>query len=98
MSVDKWEVRCVPPDPAMLEKLKGALRPVTPMDQVRRAMREAGARRCSFCEKSQREVRKMVERAEAPYCCICDECLGLAAEKMGYRLEPDAEAESPPAP
>ena len=34
---------------------------------------------CSFCGKSQDEVRKMIEGA-VPNVCICDECVDLCVE------------------
>ena len=34
---------------------------------------------CSFCQRSQREVRKLIA---GPYVYICDSCVSLAREKL----------------
>ena len=38
---------------------------------------ESVERRCSFCGKSQRQVRKIIQ---GPNVCICDECVGVCNE------------------
>ena len=49
-----------------------------------------GDLRCSFCAKSQREVRKLIA---GPTVYICDECIGLCNEILAEHGE-----KAPPAP
>ena len=62
-----WEIRRVPLDPEAVE-------------QLRRALEKGKKRWCWYCGKGLREVKKLIESARAPYCCICDECIGLCVE------------------
>jgi len=45
--------------------------------------------RCSFCEKSEHEVQKLVAGGGGGY--ICDECVKIAARIMS---EPESEGEA----
>lgn len=51
-----------------------------------------GLLRCSFCAKSQREVRKLIA---GPSVYICDECIGLCNEILAEHAQP-APAAPPP--
>jgi hypothetical protein len=54
---------------------------------------------CSFCGKSQREVKKLIA---GPRVYICDECIGLCNDILAERIEreagPPAAQPTPPAP
>src|SRR5690625_1674999 len=51
---------------------------------------EKGQLKCSFCGKSQEQVRKLVA---GPGVYICDECIELCAEIVEEELGPDHEIE-----
>lgn len=53
--------------------------PVRPEDKIR----------CSFCGKSQEQVRKMIAGSGNVY--ICDECIELCSEILEEELEPEEE-------
>lgn len=48
---------------------------------------------CSFCGKSQKELKKMVAGKVAH---ICDECIQLCCEVVGIGVVPDATVDSIP--
>lgn len=45
--------------------------------------------RCSFCGKTDEQVRKMIAGPDGAY--ICDECVGICSEIIEEEFEPDAE-------
>lgn len=47
--------------------------------------------RCSFCGKASHEVAKFVA---GPRSGICDECLAVVAEILGFQLVPRAKVET----
>ena len=51
----------------------------TPQDKIR----------CSFCNKTQDMVRKMISGQDGAY--ICDECISLCTEILEEELEDDEE-------
>jgi hypothetical protein len=48
---------------------------------------------CSFCGKSQREVRKLIA---GPTVCICDECIGLCNDILAAEASPAADEATRP--
>ncbi len=56
--------------------------------------------RCSFCGKTDMQVRKMIAGPNGSY--ICDECVDICAEiiddELGNEMEPPVEEEEPAAP
>jgi ATP-dependent Clp protease ATP-binding subunit ClpX len=53
--------------------------------------RESGELRCSFCNKSQKEVRKLIA---GPSVYICDECIALCNEIIAEEVERDERSPS----
>ena len=61
---------CVPPDPwhgADMDEPK----------KKRRTKKQPPVLHCSFCDKSQHEVRKLVARGDNDQVTICDECIEM---------------------
>ena len=48
--------------------------------------------RCSFCNKTQSQVRKLIAGPAGVY--ICDECIDICADILEEELEEDAVAET----
>ena len=51
-----------------------------------------GKVRCSFCNKSEDQVRKLIAGPEGVF--ICDECIGICAEIMEEELAPYGQPEA----
>ena len=49
---------------------------------------DSGSLSCSFCGKSQKEVRKLIA---GPTVYICDECIGLCNDIIAEEIEKDTE-------
>jgi hypothetical protein len=67
---------------AELETVIGALRFAFSEKQRQLDVASREELRCSFCHRSQREVRTLVAATEAA---ICDECIAIAAETAASR-------------
>jgi hypothetical protein len=46
--------------------------------------KDEGARRCSFCNKAEEDVGKLVAGPDSlPRACICDECIQVCCQLLG---------------